>query len=107
MQSIYRPSLATLTDLYQLTMGAAYHATGREADEAVFHLFFRRPPFGSGFTLAAGLATAIEYVTSFRFSPQELAYLAGLKGANGTPLFTAEYLETLAALEPGSEEGGL
>lgn len=101
MQSIYRPSLASLTDLYQLTMGAAYHATGREKDEAVFHLFFRRPPFGSGFTLAAGLAPAIEYLTTFQFSAPELAYLAGLKGANGAPLFSAEYIETLAALEPG------
>lgn len=101
MQSIYRPSLATLTDLYQLTMGAAYHATGRERDEAVFHLFFRRPPFGSGFTLAAGLATAVEYLTSFRFSAEELGYLAGLRGAHGAPLFTDDYLETLAALEPG------
>ena len=101
MQSIYRPSLATLTDLYQLTMGAAYHATGREKDEAVFHLFFRRPPFGSGFTLAAGLAVVVEYLTQFRFSPEDLGYLAGLRGVDSAPLFTTDYLQTLAALEPG------
>lgn len=101
MQSIYRPSLATLTDLYQLTMGAAYHATGREQDEAVFHLFFRRPPFGSGFTLAAGLATVVEYLSRFRFAHEELGYLAGLRGMDGAALFTTDYLQTLAALEPG------
>ena len=26
-EPLYRPSLATLTDLYQLTMAGAYHAT--------------------------------------------------------------------------------
>ena len=46
---LYRPSLALLTDLYQLTMAYAYWKSGMERLEAAFHLFFRRNPFKGGF----------------------------------------------------------
>ena len=39
-----------LTDLYQLTMAAAYHASGRAEQQAAFHLFFRSLPFKGHFT---------------------------------------------------------
>ena len=35
-----------LTDLYQLTMGYGYWKKGMAELEAVFHLFYRRAPFG-------------------------------------------------------------
>ena len=44
--------------------------------EAVFHLFFRRHPFGGQFTVACGLAAAIDFIERFRFAPDDLAYLA-------------------------------
>lgn len=100
-EPLYRTSLATLTDLYQLTMAGAYHATGRDRDEAVFHLFFRRAPFGSGFTLAAGLAEVIGFLRSFRYSEQDLAYLSRLRGNAGEPLFSPDFIEHLSTLEPG------
>ena len=53
---------ALLTDLYQLTMAYGYWKSGRAEREAVFHLFFRKAPFKSGFTIAAGLATAIDFL---------------------------------------------
>ena len=100
-EPLYRPSLATLTDLYQLTMAAAYHATGRDRDQAVFHLFFRRPPFGSGFTLAAGLGEVVRFLRTFKYSDDDLAYLADLRGNAGKRLFEPGFIEHLSTLEPG------
>ena len=58
---------ALLTDLYQLTMAYGYWKTGRADQEAVFHLQFRKQPFGSGFTLACGLTDCIHYLRGFKF----------------------------------------
>ena len=56
---------ALLTDLYQLTMAYGYWKSGRAEHEAVFHLYFRKAPFQCGFTIAAGLATAIDFLVAF------------------------------------------
>ena len=45
---ITHSSLALLTDLYLLTMAYGYWKLGRSEQEAVFHLFFRKPPFAGG-----------------------------------------------------------
>jgi nicotinate phosphoribosyltransferase len=95
----YRGSLGLLIDLYELTMAYGYWKTGMGEHEAVFHLHFRRPPFGSGFTLACGLEPAIEFIESFRFSEDDLDSLAGLRGDDGSPLFTADFLDVLRRLE--------
>lgn len=92
-------SLSLLTDLYQLTMACGYHKTGMSGQEAVFHLFFRKNPFDGGFTVAAGLGDAIEALESWRYQSDELAYLRGLRGNDGTPLFDDAFLDTLAAWE--------
>lgn len=93
-----KPSLALLTDLYQLTMACGYWRAGVADKEAVFHLFFRKPPFQSGFTLACGLADAIEYLQNFRFEAGDVDYLASLTGADGKPLFPQGFLDYLGAL---------
>src|SRR5580658_9572263 len=90
---------ALLTDLYQLTMAYGYWKSGRAEREAVFHLFFRKAPFQSGFTLAAGLATAIEFIDSFHFTDDDLSFLATLTGNDGRPLFEAGFLEYLRMLK--------
>ena len=87
-----------LTDLYQLTMSAAYWKSGKAEQEAVFHLFFRRLPFGGGYAVAAGLADAVEFLRNFRFAPDDLAYLATLSGNDGSPLFERGFLDYLGAL---------
>ncbi|MFN5962344.1 MAG: nicotinate phosphoribosyltransferase, partial [Verrucomicrobiota bacterium] len=87
-----------LTDLYQLTMAAGYWHHGRASQEAVFHLFFRKPPFGGSYAIAAGLADVIDFLNDFQFSPLDLAYLATLTGNDGQPLFAPAFLDYLAAL---------
>lgn len=91
-------SSALLTDLYQLTMAAAYHASGMEFTEACFHLFFRTAPFGGRYALACGLEQVIDYLTDLRFTAPELAYLAEQTGNDGRPLFGDEFLGYLAKL---------
>ncbi len=88
-----------LTDLYQLTMAYGYWKTGRHEREAVFHLFFRKPPFASGYSVVAGLADVIGWLKAFRFDEGELAYLGGLTGNDGQPLFEAGFLDYLRELE--------
>ncbi len=98
MQNLPRPSLALLTDLYQLTMAYGYWKQGRADQPAVFHLFFRKPPFQGGYAVAAGLAPAIDYLSAFRFEPDDIAYLATLVGNDGQPLFEQAFYDYLAAL---------
>ncbi|MGA2256581.1 MAG: nicotinate phosphoribosyltransferase [Thermoguttaceae bacterium] len=96
---IYRPSLALLSDLYQLTMAYGYWKTGPSDREAVFHLTFRRSPFHGGYTVAAGLATAIDYLENSRFTGTDVAYLATLTGNDGGRLFEPAFLDFLRTLE--------
>lgn len=87
-----------LTDLYQLTMAYGYWKNQIHEREAVFHLFFRNNPFGSGYSVACGLAEAIDYLGSFQFDEEELGYLETLAGNDGTPLFERAFLDYLAGL---------
>jgi nicotinate phosphoribosyltransferase len=93
-----KPSLALLTDLYELTMAAAYHASGMESTEACFHMFFRTSPFQGGYAIACGLEQAIAYLDGLRFTAEDIAYLAEQTGNDGQPLFSEEFLGWLAEL---------
>ena len=95
LAALYRPPLALLTDLYQLTMAYGYWKSGMPDREAVFHLFFRNHPFQGGYTIAAGLGAVVEYLREFRFDEADLAYLAELKGNDGQPLFAPPDLSIL------------
>jgi nicotinate phosphoribosyltransferase len=94
-----RGSRSLLTDLYELTMAEGFLAAGRAEDEAVFHLFFRTLPFGGGYAIACGLADAIAYLDGLRFEAEDLAYLAGLRGADDRPLFSQGFLRKLETLQ--------
>ncbi len=65
---------ALLTDLYELTMAAAYFDRGFAAT-ASFELFVRRLPANRGFLLVAGLEQALEYLQNLRFTPDDIEYL--------------------------------
>jgi nicotinate phosphoribosyltransferase len=105
--TLYKSSLGLLTDLYELTMAYGYWKTGNHDREAVFHLFFRDQPFGGGFTVAAGLATVVEYLEGLRFDPEDLAYLAGMRGNDGQPLFEPAFLDHLAAMHLACDVHGI
>jgi nicotinate phosphoribosyltransferase len=93
---IYNQPLALLTDLYQLTMTYGYWKNGLDKKEGVFHLFYRKKPFGGGFAIAAGLEQAIHFITNFRYEKSDLDYLATLKDSTGTILFPKEFLDYLS-----------
>jgi putative nicotinate phosphoribosyltransferase len=95
MDAQNRASPALLTDLYQLTMAYGYWKQDRLDQEAVFHLTFREHPFQSGYTVACGLADAINYILHFRFGADDLAYLGELEGGHGKKLFEAAFLDYL------------
>jgi len=96
LTAVYRTSLALLTDLYQLTMAYAYWKTGLGGRQAVFHMFFREKPFGGAYAVVCGLATLVEFIENFRFEPEDLDYLAGLKGNDERTLFEPGFLDYLA-----------
>lgn len=92
-------SLSLLTDLYQLSMAYGYWKTGRYNLQSVFHLSYRSNPFRGGYAVCAGLQTAMDYVTQFRFTDDDVAYLAELKGNDQKPLFERDFLNYLSNLK--------
>ncbi|NGX61931.1 MAG: Nicotinate phosphoribosyltransferase pncB2 [Chlamydiae bacterium] len=95
---IYKPSLALLTDLYEITMAYGYWKRQMASDEAVFHLFFRKKPFEGGYAIAAGLEPVIEYLESWRFDSSDLDFLAQMKAPTGVPMFEEGFLRYLEDL---------
>lgn len=79
------------TDLYQLTMLAAYAARGME-EPAVFEFFVRRLPERRNFLLAAGLAQFVEYLENLRLDDGERKWLAS------TGRFEPAFLKRLSKL---------
>jgi nicotinate phosphoribosyltransferase len=76
IKNLYGHSLALLTDLYQLTMAFV----------------------GSGYTIAAGLGTVLDYLEDLHFTDSDLSYLATLTGVDGKPLFEQGFLDYLGDL---------
>lgn len=97
LADLYRPRMGLLTDLYQLTMAQGYWHSGLHEREAVFHLGFRRPPFGGSGAVVAGLAVAADLIEDWGFDTGDLAYLGSLRGNDGRALFAAPFLEWLGA----------
>lgn len=98
LSTLYRPAFGLLTDLYQLTMAQGYWKAGLHEREAVFHLTFRRAPFGGTHAIAAGLAVAADLIEGWEFSAEDAAYLGTLTGNDGEPLFEPAFLAWLAEL---------
>jgi nicotinate phosphoribosyltransferase len=78
------------TDLYELTMAAGYFER-RMDDVATFSLFVR-PHAGRGFYVAAGLQEVMDALTGFRFSEEEVGWLAQ------SGRFKPDFLAYLSAL---------
>lgn len=63
------------TDLYQLTMLAAYFHRGMHAQHAVCEMFVRRLPANRRFLVVAGLQQVLEYLRGLRFSDAQIEAL--------------------------------
>lgn len=92
-------SLGLLTDLYQLTMAYGYWRSGEIETEGAFHLHFRTTPFEGGYSIACGLGYVVDFVDSFRFTDDDIAYLDGLRGNDGERLLERDFLDYLRRLE--------
>lgn len=69
-------STALLTDRYELTMIDAALRDGRALRPSVFELFARRLPTGRRYGVVAGTGRLLELIQDFRFTGDDLAYLA-------------------------------
>ena len=65
---------ALLTDLYQLTMLAAYRARGMR-ERAVFEFYVRRMPAERNFLVAAGLEQLVDFLEGLRFGDDDVDWL--------------------------------
>ena len=61
-------------------------------NQAVFDVFFRENMPNSGYTIMAGLDTAIDYIKNIHFGPEDIEYLRGLK------LFDEGFLKVLSEM---------
>jgi nicotinate phosphoribosyltransferase len=86
-------SLALATDLYQLTMAQGYYCAGLTERQAVFHMFYRSPPFGGRYVVAAGQNSFGDWLENHRFNSEDIAFLSSLTGRDGRPLFQPDFLE--------------
>ena len=89
---------ALLTDLYQLTMAQGYWDAGKVGEQACFNMYFRDYPFKGGYAVACGMAQLADLVEQYRFSDEDVAYLASLDAPGGGPLFNPDFLEYLRDL---------
>ena len=63
------------TDLYELTMAAAYF-DNKDSFEATFELFVRNYPKNRSYLIAAGLEQAVNYLTQLHFTEAEIKFLS-------------------------------
>ena len=63
-----------LADEYEYSMANGYLANGKENQEAVFDVFFRKVPTGGGYAIMAGLDKIIPYIQNMKFEERELNY---------------------------------
>jgi nicotinate phosphoribosyltransferase len=71
-QALDHPAL--LTDLYELTMAAAYF-DNRHACPASFEMFVRHLPANRGYLVAAGLEQSLDYLEKLAFSGPQIGFL--------------------------------
>lgn len=88
-------SLALHTDLYQITMMAAYFHNGRakNSNMAICEMFVRRMPKNRRFMVAAGLADVIDYLENLRFTDSQIEFLRSVPSMR--KVMTVDFVEYL------------
>lgn len=63
-----------LSDMYEHTMANGYLVNGKDSEEAVFDVFFRKVPNNGGYAVMAGLDKIIEYILDLKFTDRDIDY---------------------------------
>jgi nicotinate phosphoribosyltransferase len=85
----FHPGL--MTDMYHPDSAYVSWRTGRNG-LTTFDLYTRTAPFGGAYLLVAGLESALEFAQAFRYTPEELKFLAHIRD------YDAAFLDELAQL---------
>ena len=83
----FHPGL--MTDMYHPDSAYVSWRTGHNG-LTTFDLYTRMAPFGGAYLLVAGLESALEFVQAFRYTPEELKFLANIRD------YDAAFLDELA-----------
>ena len=62
-------------DFYEMTMSNGYFADHSYDAKVAFDVFYRKNPDKAGFSIFAGLAQIIEYITNLHFEDADIDYL--------------------------------
>lgn len=81
-------NLTLLTDFYEITMAYGFFKEGKHEQEVVFDLFFRRNKLIT-YSIAAGLEQAIDYLTNWHLTEDDVEYLRSQK------IFDEDFIEYL------------
>jgi nicotinate phosphoribosyltransferase len=98
----YHPGL--MTDMYHPDSAYVSWRTGLNG-QTTFDLYTRTAPFGGAYLLVAGLEAAMEFVQSFRYTPDELKFLAHIRDYDTAfldELSTLRFTGEVSALPEGS-----
>ncbi len=90
----FHPGL--MTDMYHPDSAYISWRTGFNG-LTTFDLYTRTAPFGGAYLLVAGIEAALEFVQAFRYTPEELRFLAHIRD------YDAAFLDELAALHFSGE----
>ena len=93
----------TYTDLYQLAMGQVYFLTGKSHHQSVFDYFYRKIPYGGGYTVFAGIGDVLDILHDLHFTSEDITYLksAGLQSGFADSLKDFRFRGTVYAVKEG------
>ncbi|MGH9764277.1 MAG: nicotinate phosphoribosyltransferase, partial [Blastocatellia bacterium] len=86
-------TLGLTTDLYELTMAAAYFDSGIQ-NRAVFELYARRLPKNRTYLIAAGLEQALDYLANLKIADDEIEFLRSHPAFKHVSTDFFDYLKT-------------
>jgi len=91
----FHPGL--MTDMYHPDSAYVLCRTGYNG-LTTFDLYTRTAPFGGAYLLVAGVEAALEFAQSFRYTEEELRFLARIRDYDAA--FLDELAKLRGALEP-------
>ena len=98
-KSFYNDSLTLLIDFYQLSMAYAWWQNGYRDVHAVYHLYFRKQPFGGGYAISCGLNQFIEIINSWDLHLDQMLEIAKLKPELKNAVADKKFINFLKSLK--------